>query len=78
MKADCTTSTQNNAPPSSFITVELRGGPHHGQTMRVPSDEFFLQLSDRGKPVTYWRFNDSKIFRAEDKIVAVLGGGAKR
>lgn len=65
---------KNTAPDSQFITIELRGGPHHGQTMRVPSDEFYLTLRDRGRSVVYSRFNDRPIFHAEDAIVALLGG----
>lgn len=74
-----TTPTHKNAAPSAYyIVVELRGGPHQGQHVRVPHDEFYLQLTDCGKPVSYSRYNNAPIFHHEDAIVAVLGGGAKR
>lgn len=69
-------NTKNHVASSShYISITLKGGPFAGQQMRVPSNEFYLELSDRGQPVTYRRFNSAPVFHCEDRIVAAFGGG---
>lgn len=70
-----TTSTPQNAAPSSrFILAELRGGPHHGQLIRVPVDEFLLILSDHGKQYRYHRTGGALVFHCESALVQMFEG----
>lgn len=54
--------------------VELAGGPHHGERLNVPVDEFLLVLKDRGKPCRYHRIGSKPVFRCEDTIIGAFGG----
>lgn len=59
---------------SKWIVATLSGGPHAGQTVRVPADEWHLTFQHDGKPYVYRRFNDAPIFHHESAIVKLLGG----
>lgn len=67
-------TADNEALSAQFITATLQGGPHHGQTVRVPADEWRLSFDHHGQLYTYQRFNDAPIFHHESAIVRLLGG----
>ena len=57
-----------------FEPVELRGGPHHGQTMWIPRDQTEIVLHDDATPTRYHRLDpDKPVLFAE----SMFGGGGK-
>jgi hypothetical protein len=75
---DITDNKKSLEPKTEFIIATLKGGQYDGQAVRVPADEFILQFTYSGRPVTYTRYNSAPVFHAEDKIVALLGGKGQR
>lgn len=67
---------ENNAPPSpTFESVELVGGPHDGQHMRVPVDEDKITLRSGEVEHVYLRLNRRPVLRHQGGLAKVLGGG---
>ncbi|MEM1107282.1 MAG: hypothetical protein AAGH99_01160 [Planctomycetota bacterium] len=57
-----------------FEVCELKGGPHDGQTVNLPTDQDTVTFYDDGKPHRYFRFNLARTLHHEDSITALLGG----
>lgn len=77
-RKDASDSLPDAASSSIFILAELRGGPHDGQTMRIPADQMQVEVNHHGRRLVYQRFNDAPVLRYSRDIEQMLGGGRKR
>lgn len=59
----------------SFETCELIGGPHDGQTVKIPDSQNQIQLYSDDRPHRYHRLNRSARLHHETRIGLPLGGG---
>ena len=66
--------TKEKTPPCNFIIAELRGGPHDGQTLNVPSDQTAVELVEAGKRHQYERTGPRAVFYHRDELARMFGG----
>ncbi len=52
----------NNAKITDFIEAVIRGGPHDGQSIRVPDDQDQVTFYEAGTPHQYYRLGKSATF----------------
>lgn len=65
---------ESTNPSIKFELCELRGGPHDGQTFRVPVDQGSVQFFDDAEPHQYLRLSHKPVFHHQGRIDALLGG----
>ncbi len=75
-----THSTGPAAPPlrDRWQVIALRGGPHDGQTMRLPVDQTEVVLHDGPEPHRYCRVGIKPELHAESRLARLLGGRVRR
>jgi hypothetical protein len=62
-------------PAPGFIAITLDGGPHDGQAMNVPADEYQITLHDNAEAHRYHRTGTRPVFIHEAKLGRMFGGG---
>lgn len=61
-------------PADQFETATLRGGPHDGQSCRLPKSQDEVTFFDDAEPHQYVRLGVKPEFHHQGRIDALLGG----
>ncbi|MEM6852909.1 MAG: hypothetical protein AAF593_00695 [Planctomycetota bacterium] len=61
-------------PEPKFETCELRGGPHDGHVVNVPSDQARLSFCHAGVDHAYYKLDDRQAFFVHEAIVSGMFG----